>query len=201
MLRLADVRLPASGSSCPAMGGKHPSEDGRVGATPARRPLLQAPGSRSLRNVCGPKAAHEAFRRSRAAISPNKKPPYAAAFQEPSAGLEPATPSLPWRSGHVAAASANGQSRCTSRESGCRSTRQPPARFDILRYPLGTRAWTAHRTQARTFGRSPWPTARSRHRDVEIITPKLRPRRPNHFHPAREAPPRRLTPIRIGERR
>ena len=31
------------------------------------------------------------------------------------------------------------QSRCTSDESGCRSTPQPPARFDALRYPLGTR--------------------------------------------------------------
>ena len=102
----------------------------------------------------------------------------AARFVKPSAGLEPATPSLPWRSGHVAAASANGQSRCTSHESGCRSTPQPPARFDILRYPLGTRASTALRAQARTFGRSPWPTAHARDRAtamVEITTPKLDP--------------------------
>jgi hypothetical protein len=82
------------------------------------------------------------------------KPRYSA-VAEASAGLEPATPSLPWRSGHAAKASPDGQSRCTSRESGCRSTPQRPARFDILRYPLGTRATTAFRARARAFGRPP----------------------------------------------
>jgi hypothetical protein len=38
----------------------------------------------------------------------------AARFVKPSAGLEPATPSLPWRSRHPSEASPDGQSRCTA---------------------------------------------------------------------------------------
>ena len=34
----------------------------------------------------------------------------------------------------------DGQSRCTGRESGCRTAPQRSARFDAVRYPLGTRA-------------------------------------------------------------
>ena len=40
-----------------------------------------------------------------------------ARFLKPSAGLEPATPSLPWRSGYAADGPPDGQSRCKSYES------------------------------------------------------------------------------------
>ena len=46
---------------------------------------------------------------------------------------------------------------------------------------------------ARNVGRPPWSTARSRHRDGRDHRTQARPRRPNHFRTAREAPSRRLT--------
>ena len=45
-------------------------------------------------------AAHELSPTRRQHLEAEKRPPFPAASRQPSAGLEPATPSLPWRSGH-----------------------------------------------------------------------------------------------------
>ena len=75
---------------------------------------------------------------------------------------------LPYHGGPAMSreASPDGQSRCISGESSRRSTPQRPARLDILRYPLGTRARTAFRARTRTLERPPWlpcSCARPRH--------------------------------------
>jgi hypothetical protein len=55
-----------------------------------------------------------------------------ARFLKPSAGLEPATPSLPWQSGSVARRRAGGQNACVATES---VNRQVPAADSIVRDP------------------------------------------------------------------
>ena len=52
--------------------------------------------------------------------------------REPSAGLEPATPSLPWQSGRVTRCPARGQSACIDSKS---ATRQKPASHGRVRHP------------------------------------------------------------------
>ena len=55
-----------------------------------------------------------------------------ARFREPSAGLEPATPSLPWQSGDARGHPAQSQSPCTGR---AKPHRQAPAPIRIVRHP------------------------------------------------------------------
>ena len=95
-----------------------------------------------------------------------RNPPCAGASRAPSADIELATPSLPWPSGYRTKAFPMGQTPCKRRESGCRCRLQRSACFGTVRYPLGTRVWSALRAQARTFGPALGPTAHARNRAI-----------------------------------
>jgi hypothetical protein len=135
-------------------GTRAASGAGRAATRPgtavgSRRQQPRSPRSASKRFHSGP-SGPTAKRR------PRRNPPFPAGFVEPSAGLEPATPSLPWQSGCAGKASPHGQNSCTRRESDCRSTPQQSACLGTVRYPLGTRA---SRARARSSRRPTWRTA------------------------------------------
>src|SRR5829696_1054605 len=100
--------------------------------------------------------------------SERRNPALAGVPREPSAGLEPATPSLPWQSGRVERRRAEGQSACIDAESGTRqkaadnsSVRHPPL---PTRYPgRATAKWLGRSLRARAVcGNAPaisWATS------------------------------------------
>jgi hypothetical protein len=106
----------------------------RCRPTPRRAPAHGAEVSRSF-----PNGSPETLHVRPAVRQTPQKPRLSRVFTgKPSAGLEPATPSLPWQSGASSRCPAQSQSRCTRKERTLRSRRHRSAQLCILRYRVGT---------------------------------------------------------------